>query len=92
LDLKDNAKLRSEAQAARNLGFTGKLAIHPGQVPILNELFSPTEAEIENAHKALAAFSASGFGVLTVDGRMVDEAVVRRARQVLRMCKGEVRS
>ena len=91
LDLKDDARLRSEAQAARNLGFTGKLAVHPGQVPVLNELFSPTEAEIENAHKVVAAFSAGGFGVLTMDGRMVDEAVVRRARQVLGMCNGKVR-
>ena len=92
LDLKDNAKLRKEAQTARNLGFTGKLAIHPAQVPILNEVFSPTEAEIENAQKVLAAFSASRLGVLTVDGRMVDEAMTRRARQVLRMCKAEARS
>lgn len=91
LDLKDTAKLRSEAQAARNLGFTGKLAIHPGQVPTLNELFSPTETEIGYAQKVLSAFSASRLGVLMVDGRMVDEAVVRRARQVLRMCKPEGR-
>ncbi|MCI0628759.1 MAG: CoA ester lyase [Acidobacteria bacterium] len=87
LDWSDGTKLQGEAQAARNLGFTGKLAIHPAQVPILNELFSPTEAEIDNAQKVLAAFSANRSGVLTLDGRMVDEAVVRRARQVLRTGK-----
>jgi len=92
LDLKDNAKLQSEAQMARNLGFTGKLAIHPGQVPILNELFSPTDAEVDNAQKILGVFSASRSGVLMVDGSMVDKAVVRRARQVLRMSKSRVRS
>jgi len=85
LDWSDGTKLQGEAQAARNLGFTGKLAIHPTQVPILNELFSPSEAEIENAQKVLAAFSAGKSGVLTLDGSMVDEAVVRRARQVLRL-------
>lgn len=87
LDWSDGTKLQGEAQAARNLGFTGKLAIHPAQVPILNELFSPTEAEIDNAQKLLAAFSANRSGVLTLDGRMVDEAVVRRARQILRTGK-----
>jgi citrate lyase beta subunit len=87
LDLNNNTKLQSEAQTARNLGFTGKLAIHPRQVPILNALFSPTEAEIQNAERIVAAFSANKSGVLTVDGRMVDVAVVRWARQVLRMGK-----
>lgn len=92
LDLKDNVRLRNEAQAARNLGFDGKLAIHPRQIAVLNELFSPTEAEIENAHKVIAAFSASSLGVLKVDGRMIDEAVVRRARQVLSLRKADARS
>lgn len=89
LDFKDNKKLRDEAQAARNLGFTGKLAIHPDQVGILNEVFSPTEAEVEDARRILASSSSSGTAVLTVNGGMVDEAVLRRARQILRRRKIE---
>ncbi|MEW5979333.1 MAG: CoA ester lyase [Acidobacteriota bacterium] len=85
LDLNDQAKLQREAQAARNLGFSGKLAIHPSQVPVLNQCFSPTETEIETAKRILAAFSSGTCGVLTVNGQMVDEAVLRRARQILKM-------
>lgn len=84
LDLNDNTKLQSEAQIARNLGFTGKPAIHPAQVPILNQFFSPTQAEIEKAPRILTAFSSGKSGVLKVGGRMVDEAVLRRARQILK--------
>jgi citrate lyase subunit beta/citryl-CoA lyase len=84
LEWRNEEKLRAHAQAARNLGFTGKLAIHPSQVPILNEVLSPSRSEIETAQKILAAFSASGAGVTTVDGVMVDAATVRRAHRILR--------
>jgi len=85
LEWKNADKLRAHASRARNLGFSGKLAIHPGQVEIINDIFSPSAAEVERARRILAAFSASASGVLTVDGAMVDEAIVRRARQVLEM-------
>jgi len=87
MNVKDEAKLKFEAQAARNLGFTGKLAIHPSQVPILNEIFTPNRQEIERARKIVEAFSASGSGVITHEGSVVDEAVVRGARQILDMAK-----
>jgi len=85
LEWKALEKLRADTRAARNMGFSGKLAIHPAQVPVINEIFSPSAVEVERARRILAAFSASSSGVLTVDGSMVDEAVVRRARQILEM-------
>jgi len=88
MEWKDADKLRASAQAARNLGFSGKLAIHPAQVPVINETFVPTRSEIEHANRVVSAFSSSGTGVLAVDGSMVDEAIVRRARQILKRAEG----
>jgi citrate lyase subunit beta/citryl-CoA lyase len=85
LEWKAVEKLRADTRAARNMGFSGKLAIHPEQLPVINEMFSPSAAEVERARRILAAFSGASSGVLTVDGSMVDEAVVRRARQILEM-------
>ena len=83
LELKDLEQIRSHAQAARNLGFSGKLAIHPAQVPVINEVFSPSAAEINWAHRIVEAFSGSGSGVVEIDSTMVDEAIVKQARQIL---------
>ena len=85
LEWKNLVRLRANIRAAHNMGFSGKLAIHPEQVPVINEMFSPSGAEVERARRILAAFSAGSSGVLTVDGSMVDEAIVRRARQILEM-------
>jgi len=85
LEWKNLETLRVATRAAHNMGFSGKQAIHPAQVPVLNEIFSPSAVDVERARRILAAFSAGSSGVLTVDGSMVDEAVVRRARQILEM-------
>jgi citrate lyase beta subunit len=85
LEWKNLEKLRANTRAVHNMGFSGKLAIHPAQIPVINAIFSPSALEVERARRILAAFSASSSGVLTVDGSMVDEAVVRRARQILEM-------
>jgi len=84
MEWKDPDKLRAVSQAARNLGFSGKLAIHPAQVPVINDVFVPSRSEIEHAKRVASAFSSAGSGVLAVDGSMVDEAVVRRARRILK--------
>ena len=84
IEFHDLEQTRQAAQRARNLGFTGKLAIHPAQRPVLNAMFSPSEAEVQEAQRILAAYSASGAGVIAIDGRMIDEAVVRKARDILR--------
>src|SRR5690606_25784967 len=73
------------ARRARALGFDGKWAIHPSQIAALNELFSPSEAEVERARRivgALAEAEAGGAGAVSLDGEMLDEAVRRRALDV----------
>ena len=83
-DLKDEAGLRAEAEAARREGFTGKLAIHPAQVPIINAAFTPSDDEIRHAAEIVAAFEAHpDAGVLSVGGKMVDRPHLVQARRVL---------
>jgi citrate lyase subunit beta/citryl-CoA lyase len=78
--------LRRDAMRARRLGFHGKMAIHPDQVPIINEVFTPTTAELDRARRIVDAFEraeAQGEGVLRLDDQMVDAPIVARARRVL---------
>jgi citrate lyase subunit beta/citryl-CoA lyase len=83
-DFRDSEGLKAEAAAARREGFTGKLAIHPDQVPVINAAFAPSTAEIEHAEAIVAAFEADpNAGVLSVGGRMVDRPHLVQARRVL---------
>jgi citrate lyase beta subunit len=78
--------LRADAMLARQLGFAGKLLIHPAQVAVVNDVWRVDSAEIAAARALLAAYDqhvAQGSGVFSYQGRMVDEAIMRRARQVL---------
>jgi citrate lyase subunit beta / citryl-CoA lyase len=80
----DDDGLRREAQAARRLGFFGKSAIHPRQVPIINSVFMPSPREVEWAHRVLSAFEASdGAATKLPDGEFVDKAVAERAQKLL---------
>jgi citrate lyase subunit beta/citryl-CoA lyase len=80
----DDRGLRKEAEAARRLGFFGKSAIHPRQVPIINEVFMTSPEEVDWAQRVLAAFEASGGAATKLpDGEFVDRAVAERARQLL---------
>lgn len=87
LAFNDNQPLIAAALRARNLGFSGKLAIHPRQVGAINETFVAGPEEIEKAKRVLETFEANGKGVAVLDGAMVDEAVAKRARQVLKLAK-----
>ena len=83
-DFKDDKGLRAEAQAARREGFTGKLAIHPAQVAIINTAFTPSKDELRHAEEIVAAFEAHpNAGVLSVSGKMVDRPHLLQARRVL---------
>jgi citrate lyase subunit beta/citryl-CoA lyase len=83
-DFKDGDGLKQEAEAARRDGFTGKLAIHPAQVPVINAAFTPSEDEVRHAEEVVAAFAADPrAGVLSVGGRMVDRPHLMQARRVL---------
>lgn len=86
-DFRDLDALRRSTDRLRRLGFGGRTAIHPRQVPVINEVFTPTEQQVAEARDVVDRFDtavAEGSGVATdADGRMLDEAVVRRARQTL---------
>ena len=83
-DFRDEDGLRREAQAASREGFTGKLAIHPGQVAAINAAFTPSAEEVEHARAIVEAFDAEpGAGVLSVGGRMVDRPHLVQARRVI---------
>lgn len=82
----DDEGLRKDAQFSKDLGFDGKSVIHPNQIPIIHEIFTPTEKEIEKARRIIeAACDAKerGLGTVSVDGRMVDIPVVKRAHYIL---------
>jgi citrate lyase subunit beta/citryl-CoA lyase len=80
----DDAGLREQAEFVRSLGFAAKSAIHPRQVPILNEVFAPSERDLEWAREVLAAFEASGHGGTRLpNGEFVDLPVAQRARRLL---------
>lgn len=84
--LRDEDGLLREARMARALGMKGKYAIHPAQVETLNRVFSPSEDELEEARRIVAAYeeaAARGIGAISVDGRMIDEPIVRAARELL---------
>lgn len=83
LDLNDEDGLRSQALRAKAMGFTGKLAIHPRQVAPIVECFTPNADQIAQARRIVEAADRSQGQVCVVDGRMVDEPVVRSARKTL---------
>ena len=84
--LEDHAELRAQAEFAHALGFFGKSAIHPRQLPTLHEVFTPSEQELAWACEVLAAFEAAGGAALRLpDGEFVDLPVAQRARRVLQL-------
>lgn len=85
-DYKDLDGYRRECMHARVLGFVGKWAIHPNQIEIANQVFSPSQEEIAYARKLDAAYTealANGLGAVAIDGKMVDVAVVRSLRNII---------
>ena len=79
----DPSELIVDARWARQLGFGGKLCIHPQQVAVVNREFSPSEAELAWARRVVSASDAAGGAAVSVDGRMVDRPVVLRAQSLL---------
>ena len=85
-DYTDLDRFRAIARRSRRLGLQGSACVHPRQVPILNEAFSPTKEEVAQARRVVAAFEealAAGKGAIEVDGKMVDFPVVQGARALL---------
>ncbi len=87
IHLNDHEGLAEDAKLARQLGFYGKLVIHPDQIQVVNGVFSPTKEEIEDAKRIVEAFDqalASGLAAIQIDGRMIDYPVAERAKRILR--------
>jgi citrate lyase subunit beta/citryl-CoA lyase len=90
LDLKDLQALEADTVKAKQLGFGGKLCIHPNQIPIVNRTFSPQPEEIRQAQAVVRAFEdahARGVGAIQVDGKFIDKPVVERARRILTLAR-----
>lgn len=83
VDFGEMSGLREEAGRVRLLGFAGKMAIHPAQLPVIHEVFTPSELEVERAHRILDADREAGGGAVALEGRMVDRPVAEVARRVL---------
>ncbi len=85
-DVNDDEGLLKDAAFARSLGFTGKASISPRHVPIINEVFSPSEKDIAYAREVMAVIEEAkrlGKGAISLHGKMVDKPIVDRARRVL---------
>ncbi len=85
-DMADGEGLRREAREARQLGFTGKAAIHPDQIPTINDVFTPSDSELEHARRVIASYEEAvtrGTGAISLDGQLIDVPMVERARRLL---------
>ncbi len=88
-DIRNIAGLRAEATDARRMGYGGKIAIHPDQVAIIHEVFTPSAQEVDWAQRVIATFESNpGSGVLTLDGKMLDKPHLVLARRLLARTDG----
>ena len=84
--LKDQEGFRRSVQRAKDLGFQGKLCIHPDQVPVVNECFRPTEQELAHARRVVEAFAQAereGLAAIQVDGQFIDYPIVYRSQRLI---------
>ncbi len=89
-NFRDNDGLRKSASIGRLLGINGKWAIHPNQIDIINEIYSPDEEEIELAKRIILAYETAekeGRGSVALDGRMIDNATLSLARKTMQMAE-----
>lgn len=77
LDLDDPDGMRVEAEKVRDLGFAGKGSVHPKQIAALNEVFTPTEAQITRARRIIGEFEAADTGLVVIDGKLIEKPVLR---------------
>jgi citrate lyase subunit beta/citryl-CoA lyase len=87
---RDPEALQQNAQASKKIGFKGKFAIHPAQIDIINDTFSPSATEIDYARRVVAAFEEaerSGRGSTSLEGKVIDVPVVKRARALLEVAE-----
>lgn len=83
LDLEDPVGMEREACLARDLGFSGKGSIHPKQIAILNNVFTPDEATVANARRVVTAFEEADTGLVVIDGKLIEKPVLRDMHRIL---------
>ena len=83
LDLEDSDGMRVEAELVRDLGFSGKGSIHPKQIAILNDVFTPDEATIAHARRILKEFTAADTGLVVIDGKLIEKPVLRDMERII---------
>ena len=86
----DNDKLKKDCEFVKRMGMNAKACIHPNQIEVVNEVFSPTQAEINWATKVLMAKEEAekkNQGVFSLDGKMVDKPVILRAEKIILKAK-----
>lgn len=83
LVIDDLPGLERAANQARDLGFTGKAAIHPTHIPVINKVFSPSGADIERARRIIAEFNKNPDGLVVIDGALIEKPVVRAMQRML---------
>ena len=87
LDLEDLEGMRKEAIFAKELGFSGKGSIHPKQIPILNDVFTPSELSIKKAQKIVSVFEKANTGLVVIDGKLIEKPVLREMYRILSIAK-----
>lgn len=83
LDLDDPDGMRVEAERARELGFAGKGSVHPKQIAALNEVFTPSDNQIERARRIIAEFEAADTGLVVIDGKLIEKPVLREMHRIV---------
>ncbi len=83
LSLDDESGLEQEASASRALGFTGKAAIHPRQIPVLNRIFSPAPELVERARRIIAEFERANTGLVVFEGKLLERPVLRSMYRIV---------
>ena len=89
-DFNDEEGLRNDTLAIKQMGFDGRAAIHPSQIEIIHEIFTPTEAEIQHAVNVIRASEIArgkGSGVAVVKGKMIDKPIIERAEKIIRIAE-----
>ena len=83
LDLEDPEGMEHAAGLALDLGFSGKGSIHPKQIPILNSVFTPDQAQVDHARRVINAFEEADTGLVLIDGKLIEKPVLREMHRIL---------
>jgi (S)-citramalyl-CoA lyase len=83
LDLEDPDGMRTAAEQAKALGFSGKGSVHPKQIAALNKVFTPTEAEIARARRIVGEFEKADTGLVVIDGKLIEKPVLRDMYRII---------